>query len=555
MTTREPETKTNAALFQKGAHSQESALTLLNFGTRSLAMKKNEAAILLQLVTRDDAWAKEYARVKYECFQTQLPTTVALPSKFRALSVELTAAFFLLIGMDSLADDKKAMNKLRKVFSPYYQTAQAAVDILESGEYADESVLLMLWREPEQLMMYLIMGHLRLIDCDEDYLAATWELLMEYDITNPHSEFMSELLDGIYSELRQKTEIVGRYKMAGDYQSAWMGHQEEEEKNRDFIFDPVNMARVCAARAGIDTFVGVGASAVITKTNSEIALASIFESLRLKPLKEEDGSPLPSFRHAILRNQDRTEGFLNSYLAMIVISKMSQQLSTDILQYLKAQMYGDAQAQRAMERELRKQSNAADLQAENERLRKRIDELENQRLAAKKREEALKEQIRKLQESPNGMQEPEEDLAENAKEFPSWSAEEALSTEDGFQDIFETSDAEYHNLALQLCSDHKVIIVGGNENLIKRLRGIQPNINYLNEDRIGSCDMAVQNADLILFKVDSMPHTIYQKCKAIAKTCNVPFGYIPETTSVAGIEKVICEAVMDKVVKEESRGA
>lgn len=91
----------------------------------------------------------------------------------------------------------------------------------------------------------------------------------------------------------------------------------------------------------------------------------------------------------------------------------------------------------------------------------------------------------------------------------------------------------------KIFEDKKVFIVGGNPNLINKFALKHPNVGLIDRNRLASCDLTIRNASAILFKTDSLSHTLYKKCKAIAISAGVPIFYIPETASVPKMELAI----------------
>lgn len=102
----------------------------------------------------------------------------------------------------------------------------------------------------------------------------------------------------------------------------------------------------------------------------------------------------------------------------------------------------------------------------------------------------------------------------------------------------------------EIFEDKKVFIVGGNPNLINKFALKHPNVGLIDRNRLASCDLTIRNASAILFKTDSLSHTLYKKCKAIAISAGVPIFYIPETASVPKMELVIYNDLTNYFEKE-----
>lgn len=116
----------------------------------------------------------------------------------------------------------------------------------------------------------------------------------------------------------------------------------------------------------------------------------------------------------------------------------------------------------------------------------------------------------------------------------------------------EDNDKEYGEKLLLLSKNKKIVVVGGDPNLIKKIRVKQPNLYILDRNRLASCDSAVQAADIILFKTDSMSHALYKKCRNIAERYSIPFDYIRKTASVSKMEAAIY-TIVEKHFNEKER--
>ena len=72
-----------------------------------------------------------------------------------------------------------------------------------------------------------------------------------------------------------------------------------------------------------------------------------------------------------------------------------------------------------------------------------------------------------------------------------------------------TSTSKDYAAALDaLLKQHTVVIVGGNENLMKKFQVAHPDASLVAKDMLGTCDQQIQNADIVMFKVDSCSRSI-----------------------------------------------
>ena len=65
------------------------------------------------------------------------------------------------------------------------------------------------------------------------------------------------------------------------------------------------------------------------------------------------------------------------------------------------------------------------------------------------------------------------------------------------------------------------------------------------KDMIAVCDQQIRNADVVMFKADSLSHALYGKCKAICHKYDVPFCYLPNVASIPRMEQSMCEQLGD----------
>lgn len=104
-------------------------------------------------------------------------------------------------------------------------------------------------------------------------------------------------------------------------------------------------------------------------------------------------------------------------------------------------------------------------------------------------------------------------------------------------------DIDYGKKLDELLQKYSVAVVGGNQNLMKRFQVLHPDAIYVSKDMVASCDQMIHAADLVLCKVDSMSHALYNKCKMACHRYNVQINYLPNVTSCTRLEKCMCEMI------------
>lgn len=104
-------------------------------------------------------------------------------------------------------------------------------------------------------------------------------------------------------------------------------------------------------------------------------------------------------------------------------------------------------------------------------------------------------------------------------------------------------DVDYGKKLDELLQKYSVAVVGGNQNLMKRFQVLHPDAIYVSKDMVASCDQMIHAADLVLCKVDSMSHALYNKCKVTCHRYDIQMNYLPNVTSCTRLEKCMCEMI------------
>ena len=104
-------------------------------------------------------------------------------------------------------------------------------------------------------------------------------------------------------------------------------------------------------------------------------------------------------------------------------------------------------------------------------------------------------------------------------------------------------DVDYGKKLDELLQKYSVAVVGGTQNLMKRFQVLHPDAIYVSEDMVAACDQMIHAADLVLCKVDSMSHALYNKCKVTCHRYDIQMNYLPNVTSCTRLEKCMCEMI------------
>lgn len=104
-------------------------------------------------------------------------------------------------------------------------------------------------------------------------------------------------------------------------------------------------------------------------------------------------------------------------------------------------------------------------------------------------------------------------------------------------------DVDYGKKLDELLQKYSVAVIGSNQNLMKRFQVLHPDAIYVSKDTVAACDQMIHAADLVLCKVDSMSHALYNKCKVTCHRYDIQMNYLPNVTSCTRLEKCMCEMI------------
>lgn len=246
------------------------------------------------------------------------------------------------------------------------------------------------------------------------------------------------------------------------------------------------------------------------------------------------------------------QGIDTAFTFALFINMMCEKYSKEVKASLRKELFGNVSKNHVSEsRNEKMHKELSELRKANNSLLLQRDELQRYRESSLKRENALQAKLEKaldeISQLEQALDEDNINLDDSQAEGPA--LELSIELGDG---SFDLDDEEDYSLRLNgLLGENKVVFVGGNENLMKKFRNRNPNAITIHNKEIAVCDNLIKNADAVFFKVDSMSHGLYEKCKSIAQKANVPVAYIPEITSVKMIEKTAYEMLTSMLVKKE----
>lgn len=110
----------------------------------------------------------------------------------------------------------------------------------------------------------------------------------------------------------------------------------------------------------------------------------------------------------------------------------------------------------------------------------------------------------------------------------------------------ETEVINYHKELNQMAKNKKIVFCGGQQNFVNMLRNAQPDISYVDQCNLATCDALIANSDIVIFRVTQMSHSLYGKAKQICKARGIRFEHLPNVTSISLTEELIYTLITKK---------
>lgn len=110
----------------------------------------------------------------------------------------------------------------------------------------------------------------------------------------------------------------------------------------------------------------------------------------------------------------------------------------------------------------------------------------------------------------------------------------------------ETEVIDYHKELNQMAKNKKIVFCGGQQNFVNMLRNAQPDISYVDQCNLATCDALIANSDIVIFRVTQISHSLYGKAKQICKARGIRFEHLPKVTSIPLTEELIYTLITKK---------
>lgn len=511
-------------------------LTLLNLATPTLSKKSTFVDKVKKMFDKD-----MLLQVERDCFETSLPATVTLPPQMRENSIVLTAAFYLLHKKQTKLKTKERIIIAKEISETFHREVESMSIFLKEKEFQADVCETMFSLHPEIVAALFLVFTSELSEgIPDEPISKIWEGYTRF--INP----MQDAREGdAVSTVKKRDNFVGSHKNFGGYINTWMDTPSLSNPRKTLTTNPYILFSRAAMSAGMDFSSLVPDEILITKDESEIAARCAVYAQN-----EEVDFDAEKFRQEYTQMSDARADYNRAFLSAIMIRKAAAFYSREIISNLKQQMFGTEQQQKAFDKQLKSLQEARELteklREENAQLKAKASEIDSWKESFRKREYALKEQVASLTKQ---LEDANSQISE--LKIPMDAGKEVVSLDEalqeaGFEDIGQEQKT-FHDELVEHEQKYRIIIAGGNENLMKKFRIMHPGIVIINDARIANCEAVVRNADILFFKTDCISHSLYDKCKDVASACKVPYSYIPETTSINLIEQIICEKIAEKL--------
>ena len=180
-----------------------------------------------------------------------------------------------------------------------------------------------------------------------------------------------------------------------------------------------------------------------------------------------------------------------------------------------------------------KESNKR-LQDEIAKLKQQLSDVQTQNISLRNKNENLTERLAQAEQVKT--KEPEAQKEKNEERVPI-EALNSVKQEEPVTLKAEPTPEEMRNFIAETLKNNKVIVVGGNTNLMKKFAEEYHDLNWIPTERSVDYTYAVRNADLVLFKYECLSHPAYNRSKNAAKDAGTPIDYFQAVTSMDMLSK------------------
>lgn len=236
-------------------------------------------------------------------------------------------------------------------------------------------------------------------------------------------------------------------------------------------------------------------------------------------------------------NGKRDKGTIYKTVVDVVLSTLSRKYKESLLQTEKITNTSIIQ-QQTNDQLLLLQKENEDLKKENRNINEQLSFLQNKENKKDSKIESLETKINDVKEELLMKQAEIDSLRMQLQQL------KMISSLDFDEKTTNDSQIDYKEQLNIYSKEHSILIIGGNPNLISKLKPLFPFIVFLSDkEKSKITNELIANAHLVLYKTDSLGHGTWCCAGSKCKTLNIPEGFISNLTNVDALAKEICETI------------
>lgn len=513
-------------------------IQILNLGAKKLAMDGNG----IERIKKAFA-GQEYKLAKFErrCLDASLPLTVVMPARCRENSVTATAALLYMLKNpdDPIGEEIKVMFLKSSIEITFVRA-----DKIKCATPSFESI------EPSKVITLMLMMYLS----EEHFTDEQFGYALKYAMTamKPTKAPPPDEIAAVAA----CCDIPLNYRSLGEYKQFWENYGKRLLEKSPACVAPFRVFDTIVEDCGV---AGENlADTLITKSMAYDAISAVVWGIDswvmdkdIETYRRRNSFELMSLISGAAWEKDSIK---EAFPFALLLRVMCEKYAKEIKENLRQKMFRESErASPSTEVDVEELHNRiAELEKMCALAKKREDELYQMRRSAQKRSDALQAKLAATQVENKHLRELiEENTLQDEADETSSTARPCLEEIMG-GDVFDLEDEEDCAVRLdEILQKGRTVFVGGNENLMKKFCARHPGAIAIHNRQIASCDALIRNADAVLFKVDSISHGLYEKCKGIAQAAQTPFAYISDIASVKLMEKEVCE-LLENIFLERS---
>lgn len=483
-----------------------------------------------------------------------IPWILSLPKAKQEMGISIASLYMLVYHEPDMAKELRKSSTVNYLWEESKSFFDAVIFSVKNGASVKE----MIAKNQANLNLYTVLIPAILEKCYEPFVEG-WE-----GIRDSYFKAVLRMVKPINTRFTEEerrefltgTKIAGKEKTLLGYDNLWNSTREKwlyrqpDCWDTNSLVNPFNVLMNLSLKTGCGIF-GKGYSGLISKQDNQDIISALLSEHERNDVDVEIGEEDARGKKEVPDN--RPIVVPHNFDTLFCFSAVIDTLMRNNVELQKERL------RQIIEKKMTDSSYVRKIEAENDSLHAELDAL-NARI--KRLEKSNKELYEKYASSQNRIdalktrRAGEEQKATIKASAPEPPVEEPAPEPEAPiipapEPVIELTEEEISDELDRIFNEHKIVLAGGNANLINKFTSKHPDVCILDKNRIASCDLLVRNASAILFKTDSMSHTLYRKCKQIATSAGIPICYVPETASVPKMEHAIYDLLSDFRKKED----